>query len=60
MKSVKKGPRNVGPTIELSLEFKQQNYTETIHRMYANGLVSKETAKAMLARVASLTETETE
>lgn len=52
MKHIKRqGPRNVGPTIDLTPEFKGKNYRETIARMYANGLVSKETAKAMLARV---------
>lgn len=51
----KQGARNVGPTITLTPEFKRTNYTETIQRMYANGLVSKETAKAMLSRVDGLT-----
>ena len=45
------GTRNVGPTIELTPEFKRKNYTETITRMYANGLVSKAKAKEMLANV---------
>lgn len=55
MKHTKRqGPRNVGPTIELTPEFKHQNYTETIHRMYANGLVSKAKAKEMLANVENL------
>lgn len=52
MKHIKRqGSRNVGPLIELTPEFKHQNYTETILRLYANGLASKETTKAMLARV---------
>lgn len=55
MKQIKQHTtRNVGPTITLSDEFKRENYTETILRLYANGLASKETTKTMLARVENL------
>lgn len=52
----KQGPRKVGPTIKLTPEFKRRNYQESITRMYANGLVSKETAKALLARAEAMTQ----
>lgn len=51
MGTTKSGTRKVGPKIELTPEFKRQNYTQTIARMYAEGLCSKRTAKEMLARV---------
>lgn len=50
----KSGPRKLGPTIELSPEFRYQNYTETIARMYALGVCSKETAHDMLERVETI------
>lgn len=51
----KQVPRNVGQTIVLTNEFKRHNYTEVIQRMQANGLVSNDTAEAMLARVEVVT-----
>jgi hypothetical protein len=54
MSSTKPGTQNVPRNVELSPEFRRNNYTETIARMYANGLCSKRTAKEMLARVDTL------
>lgn len=61
-KYVRKGPapRSVSPLIELTPEFKEQNYTETIRRMYNNGVCSKESADQMLARVVALVGKDTE
>lgn len=61
-KYVRKGaaPRSVSPLVELTLEFKEQNYTETIRRMLANGVCSKKTADQMLERVVALVGKDTE
>jgi hypothetical protein len=54
VEATKFGTSKVGSKIELTPEFKRKNYTETIARMYAEGLCSKRTAKEMLTRVEDL------
>ena len=51
MGSTKSGARAVPPNVELTQEFRYMNYRETVARMLANGICSKETAEAMLNRV---------
>lgn len=51
MGSTKSGARAVPPNVELTKEFRYTNYRETVARMLATGICSKESAKAMLDRV---------
>lgn len=54
MGSVKSGRRNVPGDVELTDEFKYDNYRETIARMFDLGICKRETALEMLDRVEAL------
>lgn len=52
--AAKQGPRNVGPTITLTDDFKRQNYRVSLTRMFELGLLSKESTLKLLTRVDEL------